>query len=335
MFIQDHATGERLFISDSVNEMLGNVDAMLQDGIDTAVFFARQLEYIKSSTYDVKYANLKFRELFPVSNAAGPGAKTITYWTYDQAGMAEIISSGYAKDLPRADIGGKETTINVRELGISFGWTMGEIRSAARIPGMSIDAKKAQAAVRGNEQKLNSIAWYGDDDAGLLGVFNNPNLTIGNVINGAGGQPEWSTKTPDEILFDLNSIVNDINTDTLLVEAANTLLLPPVQHALIRTTPRSPNSDTTILMYFVMNNDFISGPESVISVNELTGAGTAGADVMIAYDRSPASLEMEIPMELTFHAEQRDGLEVLVPAECSVGGLNIYYPLSFSIREGI
>jgi hypothetical protein len=298
--------------------------------IDTAVFFARQLEYIKAQSYDVKYAELQYRRLFPVSNAAGPGATNITYRVYDQFGMSQLIGA-YGKDLPRADIGGKEVSIPVRTYAISVGYNTDEIRKASRA-GLPIDARKMAAAVRGTEQRHNLTAWNGDDDAGLLGIFNHPNLPIGNVINGAASTPEWTTKTPDEILFDMNDIVNDVFTTTLMVERADTLLLPPAQYAYIASTARSNVSDTTILAYFLKNNPFI---REVIPVNELTGAGTGGADVMIAYKRSPDVIQFEIPMELLWHPEQRIGLEILVPAEHSIGGLNVYYPSAILIREDI
>lgn len=298
---------------------------------DQAVFFARQLESIKARSYDVKYADLQFRNLFPVSNEAGPGARHITYHSFDQTGMAKILASGMARDLPRADIGGREVSIPVRELGISVGYTVGEIRAASRA-GLPLDARKMGAAIRGNEQKLNDIAWNGDDNSGLLGVFNHPNLPVGNVINGAGGTPEWTTKTPDEILFDLNDIVNDIFTLSRMRERANTVLLPPAQYAYIASTARSSVSDTTILEYFLQNNPFV---QEVLPVNEIEGAGTGGADIMIAYNRSPDTMQFEIPMELIWHPEQREGLEILIPAECSTGGLNVYYPVAVSIREDI
>ena len=69
---------------------------------DGAVFFQRQLEHIKSKSYDVLYADLIARTLFPVSNEGGMGVTSITYRTYDQIGSAKIISA-YADDLPRAD----------------------------------------------------------------------------------------------------------------------------------------------------------------------------------------------------------------------------------------
>ena len=63
-----------------------------QDGYfdaDGAVFFQRQLEFIKAKSYDVLYAELKARQVFPVSMEAGPGVTSITYRTYDQAGAAK------------------------------------------------------------------------------------------------------------------------------------------------------------------------------------------------------------------------------------------------------
>ena len=98
-----------------------NIDAQ------ESVFFDRELEYIKSQSYDVKFPQLKAKTLIPVSTEAGPGASTITYRAYEGYGVAKIIAS-YADDLPRADVGGKEFTSNVRSLGDSYGYNVQEIR---------------------------------------------------------------------------------------------------------------------------------------------------------------------------------------------------------------
>lgn len=298
-----------------------------------AIFFSRELEYLKARSYDVQYPDLKARMLFPVTNAAGPGAEFITYTTYDQAGMSKFIGPN-AKDIPRADISGKETIVPVQTHAISAGWTTKEIRAAIRT-GKPIQSRKMNAALRATEQTVNITAFEGNDELGLPGLFNNANIPRTNAPNGAGGTPEWITKTPAEILLDLNSTVNDINTDTLLAEAPNTVLLPPEQHAYIATTARSENSDTTILQYFVQNNIHIASVDDVIPCNEVVGAGTAGEDVMVAYDRNPMKAELEIPMELTYLPEQRQGLEIVLIGEASFAGLNVYYPLAFNILEGI
>ncbi len=324
--VQDEATDEVIVYR--VNDFDGFMDA------DQAFFFSRQLEAMKSRSYDVKYAELPFRNVFPVTNEAGEGADTITYESYDKTGMSKIISSGYARDLPRADVGGKEVTIPVRELGIAIGWTLGEIRKATRA-GKPLNARKMDAAVRGNEQTLNSIAFFGDAENNLIGLFTHPNIPIANAPNGAGGTPEFSTKTVDEILADVNGLMNGIFVLTKMVERPDTLLLPPAQWADLATRRLGENNDTTILEYVATKSPFLKSVADIIAINELEGAGSGATDVMVAYKRTPDTVQMEIPMELRFHPEQRDGLEVVVPAECSTGGLNIYYPLAFSILDNI
>jgi hypothetical protein len=322
-FITDTESGEQLRVDD-----FDVLDA------DQAIFFSRQLEAVKARTYDVKYAELKFRDLFPVSNEAGPGATSIVYWTYDQAGMSKIIASGYSRDLPRADIGGKETLIPVRELGIAVGWTMGEIRKAARA-GLPIDARKMNAATRGNEQTLNNIAYFGDATHNLVGLFTQPNIPTANAPNGAGGTPEWTTKTVDEIIEDALGLLDGVFTTTKMVERPNTLLLTPDEWSYLGRTRLGENNDTTILEYLAKTSPYLNSIDDIIPVNELVGAGTGGSNVAVAYRRDPDALQFEIPMELMFHPEQRIGLEIEVPAECSTAGLNVYYPLSLSILEDV
>ena len=73
-----------------------------------SMFLQRQLDYIKTQTYDIKYAELKARKLIPVSSEADPGAEKIFYRSYDQSGIAKIIAN-YADDLPRASLSQAKT----------------------------------------------------------------------------------------------------------------------------------------------------------------------------------------------------------------------------------
>ena len=68
------------------------------DDSDASVFFARELDYVKSQSYDVEYPEFTALKLFPVSSEINPGAETVTYYSYDKTGMAKIISN-YATDL--------------------------------------------------------------------------------------------------------------------------------------------------------------------------------------------------------------------------------------------
>lgn len=301
---------------------------------DGSVFFQRQLELIKSRSYDVLYAALKARQLFPVSNEGGQGVTTITYRTYDMAGAAKIINA-YADDLPRADVAGKETTIPVRSVGISYGYNLDEIQSS-QLTGTGLDQRRANAARRSTEQTVNDVAFFGDATSGMGGLFDNPNIPTGAVIDPGAGT-EWVNKTPDEILFDVNDLFADIFETTKMVERGNTLLLPPSQWSFISSTPRSANSDTTILMYLVQNSPYLNSVDDIIPVNECAAANNPllSTDAMVAYDRDPDKLQLEIPVELEFLPVQQKNLEFVIPGRLRLAGLNIYYPLSLAIATGI
>lgn len=315
----------------------GAVVTALNNGIvdaDGAFFFQRQLELIKARSYDVRYAELKARQLFPVSNEGGPGITSITYRTYDMAGAAKIINA-YADDLPRADVAGKETTIPVRSVGISYGYNLDEIQ-ASQLTGAALDQRRANAARRSNEQVVNDVAFFGDAESGLPGLFSNPNIPTGAVVNPGSGT-EWVNKTPDEILFDVNDLFADIFETTKMVEQGNTLLLPPNQWSYIMSTPRSANSDTTIAQYLVQNSPYLNGLDDIIPVNECAAANNPllSTDAMVAYDRNPDKLQLEIPVELEMLPVQQKNLEFVVPGRSRLGGLNIYYPLSLAIATGV
>src|SRR6185437_1507332 len=136
---------------------------------DESIFFVRQLTYIKSKTYDVEYPELRARQLIPVSMEAGEGAQSIVYHQFDMLGTAKIISN-YAKDLPRVDVKAKEFTANVRSLGASYGYSLQDIRSA-KMAGVPLEQRKANAAKRAILQTEDAIAFSGDTDNGLGGFI--------------------------------------------------------------------------------------------------------------------------------------------------------------------
>ncbi len=324
------ADGSKITMDGAVVQSVNNgyLDA------DGAMFFQRQLEHIKAQSYDVRYAELKARSLFPVSNEGGAGITSITYRTYDQSGAAKIINA-YADDLPRADVAGKETTIPVRSVGISYGYNLDEIQSS-QLTGAALDQRRANASRRSVEQIVNDVAFFGDAESGLPGLFDNPNIPTGAVVNPGSGT-EWVNKTPDQILFDINDLFADIFETTKMVEQGNTLLLPPQQWSYIMSTPRSSNSDTTIAQYIASNSPYLTSVEDIIPVNECAAANNPelSTDAMVAYDRSPDKLQLEIPVELEMLPVQQKNLEFVIPGRSRLGGLNIYYPLSLAIATGI
>lgn len=112
--------------------------AMRFDSEDAAaVFFARELDYIKSKTYDKQYPEFTALQMFPVTHEVPEGAESFTYYGYEKTGFAKIISN-YATDLPRVDIKGEMKTGYVKGIGDSYGYNVQEMRAsrmAGQVPG--------------------------------------------------------------------------------------------------------------------------------------------------------------------------------------------------------
>lgn len=286
---------------------------------EESVFFGRQLEHLKTKTYDIKFTNLKSRDLVPVSFEAPNWARTITYEQFDQVGMAKIVAD-YAEDFRSVDVFGREFTSRVKSLGSGFQYSIQEVRESIAT-GKPLNQRRANAARRSIMQLENKLTYFGDSKHGFSGFFNNANVPV-VVLPNAGA---WSGLTADQILQNLSSVANNPIRVSNGVETPNTMLLPIDEYTEIADRPRSTTSDTTILEYFRTNNPFT---KQVDWVEELKDGGGTGVKRMIAYDRNPDALTVEIPQDYEQFNPQEKGMAFKVPAHERFGGVLWYYPLS-------
>jgi hypothetical protein len=305
-------------------EASGRLDA------NEGVFFARQLEFIKSQSYDVKRPQLNALRLLPVSTATPEGATTITYRQYDTVGLAKIIAN-YANDLPRADVSGREFTSPIRGIGVSYGYNMQEIRSA-QFAGVPLASRKMTAAMRAHEELINRLAWSGDTENGLPGFLTNANIPAYTVpADGTASSKLWTAKTADLIIRDVNGIINLVKTQSRGIHSANRVMMPLEQLAYIASVPRSSTSDTTILEFLQRVNPGVAF-EGVL---ELDQAGAGSTDLLIAGEFTIDNMQLEIPMLFRQYSPQQKGLEFEIPCESRFGGVLIPYPLAFAAGTGI
>jgi hypothetical protein len=313
--------------------LIGSVGIKLTN-LDSAesIFFSRELEHIKSETYDVQYPELKARSVIPVSMDVDPGAEKITYEQYDHVGMAKVISA-YSKKLPRADVKGKEFSSPIRSLGDSYGYSVQEIR-AAKMAGKPLQAKKADAAKRAILELDNEIAFKGDSTHGLNGFLNHPNVPEVTIpADGTGSSKTWATKTADLMLRDLHLLANSVDEVSNGVEGKDLVLaLPRASYNLAKSTMLGDNKDKSVLKSFLENNDFV---KEVIVLNELADAGDSGTKRMMVYTKDKKKVSLEIPQDFEQFDPQPEGLEFVVPCHSRTGGVIFYYPLSAAYADGI
>ena len=286
---------------------------------DVGLFLARELEQVLARTFEVQYADIKYSSVLPISTEIGPGADSFTYRIFDAQGSMKLIQDK-ASDLPRADVLRKEVTHQVRSLGASFAYTIQETRAAAMVPGMNLEQRRANAVRRAYEEKVQSVAYFGEGAVSMDGFFNNAN------VDKTVPSKWFDTATTDEMLEILNEAPTSIVQGSNMKESPNTMLVPYDVYRILSTTPRSSTSDTTVLEFFLRTNPFI---RSIEPINELeAGKSELTKDRIICYDRSPEKLQLHIPRTLEFLPPVRNNLEFSVAAHARVGGVALYYPKS-------
>lgn len=295
---------------------------------EVGVFLARELETILARTFEVEYADIKYSSLIPISSEVGQGADSFTYRVFDKQGSMKVIGDK-AQDLPRADVLRKEVTHPVRSLGASFAYTVQETRAAAMVLGMNLEQRRANAVRRAYEEKVQQIAYFGEAPSGMKGFFNNDQvdkLVPDKWFDGV-------STTTDEMLQLLNEAPTRLVQNSNMKEMPNTMLVPYNVYRIISTTPRSDNSDTTVMEFFLRTNPMIN---SIEPINELEASKSGGAlskDRIVVYDRSPDKLQLHIPQPLEFFPPVRTALEFTVAAHARIGGLALYYPKSAIVLE--
>jgi len=295
-----------------------------------------QTSHIEAQVVEVQYPDIQYAELIPVDTSANEWAKSVTYYSTNKTGQAGWFHH-YAKDIHVADSERSKFEVGVEMADIGYRWTLEEVGQAMMIPGMQLSADRAAAAKRAYEEFVDDIALSGDADKNLSGIIDYPGITTVDAPL-VGGNDEWSQKTADQILADVNFILSGMWTNSKQVELADTLLLPVETLALIATM-RLGDTTMTVLQFLLQNNiyTFTTGRPLVIrAVRGLETAGTGGNGRLIAYRRDPQVLKMHIPMTHRFMPVWQTGPLIFdVPGIFRLAGLEVRRPGAVRYLDGI
>lgn len=299
-----------------------------------AVFYKRQLENIETEIYRVQYTDIMYRTLFPMKTNFPSWVQSSTYYTLDFVGQTEV-SNSHAWDVKTVDVGLSPTTTSFVRHRIGYIISLDEL-AAAQAGNINLDPEKAMAARKIIEKRHNYITFFGDADTGIVGLFTDPNVTKSAVPNGAGGNPEWSTKTPQEILEDILAIFTSVNIASVGAFRANKLILPVAQWNYIFSTPWSTTGDTrTIAEHAVSFSPYLSSVADIVAVPELAGSGAGGTDQMFAYNPSMENLHTNMADDIRSLPSQEFAENFRTILTAKFGGLQIKQPLSLQGRTGI
>lgn len=290
-------------------------------------FYISQLAQVEPRIYETKYPNINFQELVPVNSSIPEWVDSVDYISYDAVTLGKFIGAN-ADDLPNVAIKAKKDSVPVGYAGNSFEYSLDELRKSQQL-NMPLDTTMASAARRGAEEHMQRVAYFGDEERNMFGLFNHPNITVDSTST-----LDWSASgtTGKMILDEVNGWIGDSWNQSKGVHVPNTMVLAAKRWTYLATTMATEYApDKTLLEILQKQNLYtrMTGQEMTIAPRfQLEGAGTSGKDRVMIYEKNPENLVMYIPMFWRPAAPQPRNLKIKIPAEYKVSGTEFRYPMS-------
>ena len=208
-------------------------------------------------------------------------------------------------------MGGQTTAIPVMQVDLAkdvypvFNWS--NVNKVA-----FIDMKKAQQIGRSLDDLLDKgvrLNWNKALDlmvyqgfGGYYGITNNTAITRTDAALGAGSLRTWVSKTPDEILYDVNvaMVATWAASEYDVTGMSDYIILPPSQYALITTRTVSMAGNRSILDYLLENNiGKNQGRDLQIFPSRwCIAAGSGSTDRLVAYVNDEDRLYFDITVPI-------------------------------------
>jgi hypothetical protein len=300
-------------------------------------FLRTAQNYIEPGIYARQYPDFQYRELVPVDNSAPDWTTAIDFFSMgDDVGQAREVSAD-GDDIPFVDFKLDSGNSRVFMAGIGYRYNLQEL-AHAQANGIRLESDRADAARRKYELFVDNVAFLGRPKLGMTGLLNATSVTALTAANGASGTATWMTKTADEILADVNSVLSVIFTASNGIEQANTLLLDQDRYALIATKRLDATMTTTVLEHIQRANIYTQRtglPLTIRAVFGLETAGAGGTNRLAAYRRSPDVVKIHIPMPLRWLQAEQRLLKFEVPGIFRLGSVEIRRPGAVRYLDGI
>jgi hypothetical protein len=302
-------------------------------------FLIRQATLIEPTVYAIRYQDIQYSQLIPVDTSAPEWIQSVTYFSMDGVGQAQWFH-GEAQDVPKVGLTREKFETGVSMAAIGYGYNLEEL-GTAQLLGMNLSTDKAQLARRIAEEKIDQVAFVGDAGKGFTGLVNASTPTATTApADGTGSATTFASKTPDQVLRDINGQLTGMFTGTLGGEIADTLLMPYSVMLDLSTRRIDAVNQTTILEWIERNNIYTRTTGQPLTIRGVFGyldtAGAGSTKRLVAYRRSPDVLKMHVPMPFRFlPAWQTGPMRFDVPGIFRVGGVDIRRPKAVRYLDGI
>lgn len=201
-------------------------------------------------------------------------------------GQGVDLISGVALDAGK-------TSQDIHLWGKELKWTVIELAKSQQL-GRPVDQQQYDAMQMAYNADVNQLVYVGDTSINSTGICNG--AAVGNLMNVANGvtsgTSKWATKSPDDILADVNEILYSAWQASGYKIMPTDLRLPPLQFSSLTSRLVSGQGSQSIGRFLAENNIVAQqgGTLNILPLNYLIGRGTGGTpfvpgtvDRMMAY----------------------------------------------------
>nr|UVM93127.1 MAG: protein of unknown function DUF2184 [Bacteriophage sp.] len=298
--------------------------AMQGMGIDAnkldahGIWTVNQLTQLLNRQYEQAYPQTGVLELFPVTTELSPVTKNFEWLEFDGVTSAKIIAD-YTDDLPTVEAMASEKTGKVFRLGNAWFISIDEIKAGQAL-GSSLSDRKASLAREGHETLVNDLVFKGSAPHNIVSVFDQPN--INRLISAS-----WTT--PEIAFSELQDLIETIEDVTLGRHHVTNIVIPPSKRRLL--TQKMPDVTESYLAWFKENYPNVT-ITAIAELEDIDGAGTKG---VLAYEKDPMNMSIEIPERFNMLPMQPKDLHFKVPCTSKCTGLIVYRPLTIAILSDV
>ncbi|WP_061317449.1 DUF2184 domain-containing protein [Clostridium botulinum] len=207
--------------------------------------------------------------------------------------------------------------------------------------GRSLDSILDDGIRLNYNKTIDYITYKGVEEEDVYGLVNNSSVAITTVAKGKSGKTDWSSKTPDEILDDINTVLTEAwtNSEYDLGGMPNHILISPQQYTYITTRKVSEAGNVSILTYLLENNIAKNQGVDLVIVSSrwCVGAGLNGTNRMVAYvnDESKVLIDIPVPLMRGMTQPSVEDIAYLTAYMANIGQVKFLYNQCVIYADGI
>lgn len=207
--------------------------------------------------------------------------------------------------------------------------------------GRSLDQILTDGVRLAYDKHMDANAYVGLAEYGTTGLINDPDATETTAAAGAATTTTWATKTPAEILKDINDALTASWAAAEYDESGmpNHILLPYEQYTYILNTPVSALATESIMDYVMKNNIAAKNGRSLFigGTRWLKGAGTGGADRMVVYNNDKRFVKLDELVPLSRVMTSPNAAEVCYDTSymANISETQLFYPQTVLFVDGV